>query len=117
MLFRSGANTTYGSLGWAWPNQCITPVWEPNPENYWDELQTFNNTATPSNALGFSADVESVTNEITACTNVVSKYHNALMSGSVDVDETLPKFISELQGAGIDKIVDLKNTQYAAWKN
>lgn len=110
------ANTPYTNLGWAWPNQFITPVWSPNPTDYWDTMREFNETATPSKALGFAPDTSTITNEVTACTNVVTKYNYALMTGSVDVDETLPKFQEELRNAGIDKIIEEKTSQYEQWK-
>jgi putative aldouronate transport system substrate-binding protein len=111
-----GSNTNYANMGWAWPNQFITPVWVPNTANYWEDLKTFNQTATPSKAMGFSPDTTNITDEITACTNVVSKYNAALMTGSVDVDEALPKFLQELKDSGIDKIVTEKQAQFDTWK-
>jgi putative aldouronate transport system substrate-binding protein len=111
-----GSTTTYPNMGWAWPNQFNTPVWTPNTADYWDTLKAFNASATPSKALGFSADTTGIVNEITACNNVVSKYHAALTTGSVDVDETMPKFIQELKDAGIDTIIAEKQKQFEEWK-
>lgn len=110
------SNTPYTAQSWIWPNAFDTPVWEPYPEDYWEQIEEFNNTAIRSQAFGFAPDTSEVTNEVTACTNVVAKYHPALMDGAVDVDTTLEQFLSELETAGIDKIIDLKSAQYEEWK-
>ncbi len=110
------SNTPYTAQSWIWPNAFDTPVWEPYPEDYWEQIEEFNNTAIRSKAFGFAPDTSEVTNEVTACTNVVAKYHPALMDGAVDVDKTLDEFLSELETAGIDKIIDLKEKQFEEWK-
>lgn len=111
-------NTTYRpSGGWLWCNQFIGHVWTGNPADYWDVTREFNQTAIKSNAFGFTWDSSNVRNQVTACTNVMQKYHQALMCGAVDPDETLPKFIQELKDAGIDAIIADKQAQYDEWKN
>ena len=55
-------------------------------------------------------------NQLTACTNVMGKYHNALMCGALDPEEILPKFIQELKDAGIDDIIADKQEQLDAWR-
>ena len=110
------SNTPYTAQSWIWPNAFDTPVWEPYPEDYWEQIEEFNNTAIRSKAFGFAPDTSEVTNEVTACTNVVAIYHPALMDGAVDVDKTLDEFLSELETAGIDKIIDLKEKQFEEWK-
>ena len=111
-------NTTYRpSGGWLWCNQFIGHVWTGNPADYWDVTREFNQTAIKSNAFGFTWDASNVRNQVTACTNVMQKYHQALMCGAVDPDETLPKFIQELKDAGIDAIIADKQAQYDEWKN
>ena len=92
----SADTTGYRPSGWLWPNQTIGHVWEGNPPNYWEVQTEFNNTAL-------------------ACTNVVGKYHQALLTGTVDPDTTLPIFIKELKDAGIDDIVAEKQKQIDAW--
>lgn len=104
------------SGGWLWCNQFIGHVWEGNPADYWDVTRDFNNTAVKSNAFGFTWDSSSVRNQVTACTNVMQKYHQALMCGAVDPEETLPKFNQELKDAGIDDIIADKQAQYDAWR-
>lgn len=81
--------TGYTSYGWAWPNQQITPVWEGDDADLWDQLQEFNNGGTLSPAFGFTLDSSSMANQITACNNVVSQYDTALRWGTLNPDETL----------------------------
>ena len=96
----------YSSMDWAWPNQQITPVWEGAEDpDLWTKLNEFNNSGKPSPAMGFMWDSSSVLNQVTACNNVVSAYNNALLWGSIDPAENLPKFIDELKAAGIDEII------------
>ena len=102
----------YSSMDWAWPNQQITPVWQGAEDpKLWDKLNEFNNSGVPSPAMGFIWDSSSVMNEVTACYNVVSAYRTALMWGSIDPDENIPKFIAELKAAGIDDIIAEKQRQ------
>lgn len=109
------SNVPYTAQSWIWPGAFSTPVWEPYPEDYWKQIEDFNNTALRSKALGFVPDTSAITNEITACTNVVAKYNASLMTGAVDIDENLPKFQEELRAAGIDKIIETKQSQYEEW--
>ena len=115
MIGMTASTTTYMSAGWAWPNQYLTPPWVPNPTDIWEQLDAFNKEAVPSIALGFVANLDDVTNEVTACTNVTDKYMNAIMSGTVDVRETAAAMNAELEAAGIQKIIDAKQEQLDAW--
>ncbi len=101
----------YSSVDWAWPNQQLTPVWEGTDPDLWEKLNKFNNEGTPSPAHGFSWDSSSVMNQVTACNNVVSSYHTALRWGAMDPAENLPKFISELEAAGINEVIAEKQRQ------
>jgi len=103
------------TMGWAWFNQFAAHVWAPNPEDYWDQMREFNATAVPTPVMGFTFDSSSVKNEVTACTNVVEKYHKALMCGSIDPATALDEFNAELKSAGIDKIIEVKQEQVDEW--
>ena len=103
--------TGYTSYGWAWPNQQITPVWEGDDADLWDQLREFNNGGTLSPAFGFTWDSSSMANQITACNNVVSQYDAALRWGNLNPDETLDKFNADLEAAGINEIIAEKQSQ------
>ena len=110
-----GGNTGYPSYPWAWLNEMITPVWEGSEETLWKETEQYNKEAVISPAKGFGWDNSDVLNEVTACNNVRNKYANALECGSVDPDVALPKFLKELQDAGVDKIITEKQKQLDEW--
>lgn len=105
----------YSRMAWGWPNEQISYIWNGDSETVWQELAEFNKNAKPSPAKGFAFDNASVLNEVTACTNVVSKYHNALIAGSVDPATTIPKFVKELEDAGINTIIAEKQKQIDIW--
>lgn len=109
--------TTYRKSGtWLCPNQFIGNIWGLDlPVDYWDATRDFNNESEKSAAFGFSFDATKTPNEIAACTNVVNKYHKALVCGALDPEETLPKFNQELKDAGIDAIITEKQAQLDAW--
>lgn len=111
-----GSNTGYRpNGGWMWPNQTIGHVWNGNPADYWEAQTKFNDTAVRSSAYGFTFDSSPVRNQMTACTNVVAKYHDALMTGMLNPEETLPIFQKELKAAGIDDIIKEKQAQLDKW--
>ena len=100
---------------WLQPNQFIGDVWEGSAADIWDQQRAFNNNAQKSVAFGFTYDSATVTNEVTACTNVVSKYNKALLCGALDPDTTLDKFNEELYAAGLQNIIDEKQRQLNTW--
>ncbi len=101
----------YSSVDWSWPNQQITPVWQGGDPELWTKLAEFNKSGVPSPAHGFSWDSTSVQNQVTACNNVVSSYNTALIWGSLDPAENIPKFVEELEAAGINEIIAEKQRQ------
>ena len=114
-VIRSLPDNTYDSLDWAWPNGRLTPVFEGDDLDKWEQLATFCDEAHKSPALGFRFDNTMVLNELTACSNVISKYDVGLRWGVLNPEETLPQFISELKAAGIDTIIVEKQAQLDAF--
>lgn len=108
-------------LGWSaaslayWPNVMLCKTWYYEPEDIYKKMAEKNKTCDKSLALGFSFDSSKVTDQITACTNVVAQYYTPLMYGEVDIDSTLPQFQEALKSAGIDKIIAEKQSQLDAW--
>lgn len=112
-----GTTTQYRpSGGWLWGNQFVGHVWQGNPPDYWDVTRRFNETALKSYAFGFSWDSSDVKNQLTACVNVMGKYHKALIAGAVDPVTTLPRFIEEMKSSGVDDIVADKQAKLNAWR-
>lgn len=80
-------------------------VQDPNPATQWDDLKKLQETAFASPILGFTFDSKSVQNQISACSNIESKYGSSLITGSADPEELLPKMIKELNDAGYQDII------------
>lgn len=97
------------------PNQFITHVWEGLPLDVHEQNQANNGKAKRSCAYGFAYDGTSVTNEIAALNNVKSQYLDALNTGAVNPDDVLPQFLADLEAAGLQKVIDLKQQQLDAW--
>ncbi len=111
----NAGNAGYNVTAWAWPNMQLSYVWNGYPEDVYEKYEVFNSSGHPSPAYGFSFDNTAVLNEVTACSNVVSKYVNALNCGSLDPDKYLSKFNKDLKDAGIDTIITEKQKQLDAW--
>ena len=52
---------------------------------------------------------------MTAIDAVVAQYSGIIAAGAQDPAETLPKFLEDLNAAGIDKVIAEKQTQLDAW--
>lgn len=94
------------------PNYFAMPTWTGSLMDAEEKAEEINNNAIASPAYGFIFDSTNVSNEVTACANVVQQYSNALECGSVDPATVLPEFISALKEAGIDSIITEKQAQY-----
>lgn len=100
---------------WAQGNQFISKVYAGNDADVWEQQEEYNKNAKKSVAYGFIFDSSNVTNEITACNNVVAKYRASLECGAVDPEVALPEFNAELKTAGIDTIIAEKQRQLDEW--
>ena len=74
-----------------------------------------NESAQYSPAFGFTFNSEPVKTEYSAVSNVLSKYSVALDTGSVDPNDVLDDFLSELDAAGYQTILAEKQKQLDAW--
>lgn len=109
------ATVPYGIPGFYLGNQLITYTLPDQDPNLWEQMKIFNDEADVSLAFGFNFDPENVKAEYAAVQNVISTYAIPLENGEVDIDSVLPKFIDELKAAGIDKIIEEKQTQLDKW--
>lgn len=86
------------------------PLWYPaGPE--------INNTAETSRVLGFSFNPDPVKVELMQCTFVVNEFYDALFTGAVDPDSTLPVFLERLNKAGAVKVIAEMQKQINNWKS
>jgi len=79
-------------------------------------LIEYSNDALMHPSLGFRFRTEPVAAELTALTAVTDGMNKALMTGSVDPDVELPKYIQALKDAGLDVVMAELQKQYDAWK-
>lgn len=87
-------------------NLFITHLREGDPDNKWEVFQEFNNSSFFSPLLGFNLDVTPIRTELAAIQNVSEEFSDALLTGSVDPDEYLPKAIEKFKAAGSDKVME-----------
>lgn len=100
---------------WAWPNEQIAYFWEGEDTEIYAKNDAFAEDAKVPTSYGFAFDTTYVMNEVTACTNVYNKYVEALYSGSLDPETTIPKLQEEMEKAGIDAIAEEKQKQLDEW--
>lgn len=73
--------------------------------------------ANKKTALGFAFDAKPVQNEIAACRNVISEYHDLLKYGMLDdVEGNVAEFIAKLKENGVQKTIDEAQKQLSAWR-
>jgi putative aldouronate transport system substrate-binding protein len=109
-------NTGYNlNLGWVFGNQFLDYIFKGDSPDLWSETAEFNKAAQPSDAYGFSYDATSVKTEVAAVTNVCNEYRCALEFGVLDPETAIPEFLSKLEAAGIQKIIDEKQRQLDAF--
>lgn len=75
-----------------------------------------NDEAQKSPYMGFSFDIETVKNEITAVSAVQSEYENFLNYGVEDPAVHWDDYVKKLKDAGVDKIAEEMTKQYNEWK-
>lgn len=106
----------YHTADFLYGNRLTVTPWEGDGADIREKQKESNGKIELSKYFGFSVDPSSVTNEITACKNIVDQYKPQLSSGSVsDVDGTYHAFIEALKGAGMDKILKEYQAQLDEW--
>lgn len=105
----------WGNEVWLTGNAAIGYAWETDPENVWETYLTFNESAIKSPLYGFVFDSSNVRNEVTAITNVMSKYRGVIEAGYAEPASTLEKFIAELDAAGMQKVITDMQEQVDNW--
>lgn len=109
-------SNAYTGVQYTQGNWFILKTLEGEPLNKWDVFREFNASVQKSETLGFTVDPTPFSAELIACQRVCDQYYSAIMTGSVDIDTYLPKYIADLKAAGIDKIKQCAQQQLTAWK-
>ncbi len=92
-----------------------TPKYVPITAEMFDQITNYNDTLKYSKAFGYSFDSSYYFNQISAINNVLQTYRAQLAWGTVDVDSVLPQFISDLEAAGINEVIEANQEQLDAW--
>ena len=79
-------------------------------------LIDYSKDAIPHVSLGFRFNPEAVTAELTAMKPVTDGMERALLTGYVDPDVELPKYLQALKDAGFDAVKAEVQKQYTEWK-
>lgn len=85
-----------------------------DPDSLEWELEQ-NKNAKTSPAMGFTFDSSRLKTQYTAVNNVISQYLPGLLCGSLDPETEIDKFISALNDAGYQDILNAKQEQLDAW--
>lgn len=101
--------------GWELPNQFMGGIWEGNDPDLWEQCIEATKAAQQSCAIGFAYDSSSLSTEIATLSNIKDQYVDALNTGAVDPAVELPKFLEELEAAGMQTVIDEKQAQLDAW--
>jgi len=97
-------------------NVMLTYLNQGDPDNKWEEYESFNDNSAQAPTLGFNFDTANVATELAAVQNVKSEFWSALMTGTVDPEEYLPKAIEKFKAAGLDKIIVEAQRQLDEWR-
>lgn len=65
--------------------------------------------------FGFIFDMSDVRTEMSAINNVKNQYVPGLITGSLDPETTIPKFLEALKDAGADRVIQAKQEQLDRW--
>lgn len=74
-----------------------------------------NENAEPSPIMGFKFDPNPVATKIANITTVIDQYQPGLNTGAVDQDENLDTFLSALENAGINDVIEEMQHQLDEW--
>jgi len=101
---------------WVWGDVTLQKVTNKEDPNKNQLLIDYSKDALQHPSLGFRFRTEPVAAEITAIQTVVDGMQRALLTGYVDPNVELPKFLQALKDAGLDKVKAEVEKQYADWK-
>lgn len=117
--YPEGVNVTNSSYtfnqGWELPNQFLGGIWEGNDPDLWNKNIEATKSAKRSCALGFAYDSSALSTEIAALSNIKNQYMDSLNTGAVDSETELPRFLEDLENAGMQSVIDAKQAQLDAW--
>lgn len=114
---KTPADCGYGmaELYWVVPYSGKTLPLDVNGPTFFEDLIAFNEATLQSKAIGFAFDTTEVSDQYTACSNIMDKYYSALLCGTVDVESTIAQANAEFEAAGLKDIIAAKQKQLDAF--
>lgn len=109
-------NNDYRGVAYTQGNWFILKTVAGENPNKWRLYQEFNDIAIESPILGFIPDLSGFSAECGNVSQVCEKYENALMTGTVDPEEFLPRLQDELEQAGIGILQQELQRQINLWR-
>ena len=116
VVFNDDARATYSPWRNGMGNITLLPPQEGEGKDFFtDTFIPYYTSAKGIPAFGYAFDSSSVETELAALSNVGGQYALALSTGTVDPATALPEFLSALDAAGIQTVVDEANAQLDAY--
>lgn len=109
-------NVAYHNYDFMYGNYFNAYPWDGAAADFREAAMSYLQGAEVSPFLGFSPDLSSVTNTVSALNSVFEKYRGTIYCGAYS-DEDYADYISELKVAGIDEYVNLYQEQLDQWKS
>lgn len=100
---------------WITPYSGYSYPLDVNGATFYEDLIKFNEETLKTKAFGFAFDTTDVADQYTACSNVMTKYYKAILSGAVDTESTIAQANAELDAAGLQDILAAKQEQLDAF--
>lgn len=107
--WNAGANWMYG-------DQFLSYIFKNEDPEKWKKFDEFNKVAVKAEDFGFSFIADPVKKEVAALQNLDAEFYTGLFSGAMDTEKYLPMWESKAKAAGIDKVLEEMNKQFADFK-
>lgn len=105
------------NCGWEYGNLFNCYRTSPDQPKWYPVGPDINNKAITSKSLGFNIDTKPIKSELAQMTSIFDEFMPALLTGSVEVDGQLEKFLNKLEKAGSAKVQKEIQKQINAWKS
>lgn len=105
------------NIGWSFPNQTISYIWNGNDPDLWKKNEIYQNEARRDASLGFRFDDSVVAWQNNALNEIAATYTYGLETGMLDPAVYLPKMLDEMEKAGAAEVQAELRDQYETWRN
>lgn len=105
----------HNDFGFIYPNQFAGHPWVGNPVDIWDQYREYNAGMMVSKAYGFIFDSRPVATEEAQLNSVYEQYYKDVAFGAIDTEQGIKDFNDALYAAGLQTVIDEKQSQLDAW--